>query len=79
MMKIKIILYETLKEYGKDKLSEDNTMLIPEGTTIQGLADILKLPYENGLVFSVNNTLKHKEDILYEDDEVRVFLFIAGG
>lgn len=78
-MKIKIILYETLKEYGKDKLSEDNTMLIPEGTTIQGLADILKLPYENGLVFSVNNTLKHKEDILYEDDEVRVFLFIAGG
>lgn len=78
-MKVKIKLYTTLEKYGKDKLSEDNVMIIPEGTTIKELSDLLNIPDENGLVFSINNTLKHKGDILSEGDEVKVFLFAAGG
>ena len=43
-MKIRIKLYTILKKYAKGKVLEDNTIILHEDTTLQGLFDYLNLP-----------------------------------
>jgi len=79
MMKIKVKLYTILEKYAKGKVLEDNTIILPKDTTLQGLSDYLNLPDEDGIVFLVNDLMKEKNFGLHEGDEVKVFSFIAGG
>jgi len=79
MMKIKVKLYTILEKYAKGKVLEDNTIILPKNTTLQGLSDYLNLPDEDGIVFLVNDLMKEKNFGLHEVDEVKVFSFIAGG
>ena len=79
-MKIKIKLYTTLEKYAKGKILGDNTIILhKDTTTLQELSDYLNIPDYDGIVFSVNNSLKDKEYRLHEGDEVKIFSFIAGG
>ena len=78
-MKIKVKLYTILEKYAKGKALEDNTIILPKDTTLQGLSHYLNIPDDDGIVFLVNDSLKDKEFGLQEGDEVKIFSFIAGG
>ena len=78
-MKIKVKLYTILEKYAKGKVLENNTIILHEDTTLQGLSHYLDIPDDNGIVFLVNDSLKDKEFGLHEGDEVKIFSFIAGG
>jgi sulfur carrier protein ThiS len=78
-MKIKIKLYTILEKYAKGKILEDNTIILPKDTTLQGLSHYLNIPDNNGIVFLVNDLPQDKEFGLHEGDEVKIFSFIGGG
>jgi sulfur carrier protein ThiS len=78
-MKIKIKLYTILEKYAKGKILEDNTIILPKDTTLQGLSHYLNIPDNNGIVFLVNDSPQDKEFGLHEGDEVKIFSFIGGG
>lgn len=78
-MKIKVKLYTILEKYAKGKVLENNMIILPRDTTLQGLSHYLDIPDDNGIVFLVNDSLKDKEFGLHEGDEVKIFSFIAGG
>ncbi len=78
-MKLKVKLYTTLEKYTKGKVLEDNTIVLPKDTTLQGLFNYLNIPDNNGIVFLVNGSFQYKEFGLHEGDEVKIFSFIAGG
>jgi molybdopterin converting factor small subunit len=78
-VKIKVKLYTILEKYAKGKVLENNTIILHEDTTLQGLSHYLDIPDDNGIVFLVNDSLQDKEFGLHEGDEVKIFSFIAGG
>ena len=78
-MKIKVKLYTILEKYAKGKVLENNTIILPEDTTLQGLSHYLNIPDNIGIVFLVNNSPQGKEYGLHEGDEVKIFSFIGGG
>jgi molybdopterin converting factor small subunit len=78
-MKIKVKLYTILEEYAKGKVLENNTIILPEDTTLQGLSRYLNIPDKIGIVFLVNDSLRDKEYGLQEGDKVKIFSFIGGG
>ena len=78
-MKIKVKLYTILEKYAKGKVLEDNTIILPQDTTLQGLPRCLNMPDKIGIVFLVNDSSQNKEYRLCEGDKVKVFSFIGGG
>jgi sulfur carrier protein ThiS len=78
-MKIKVKLYTILEKYAKGKVWENNTIILPEDTTLQGLSHYLNIPDNIGIVFLVNDLPQDKEYRLHEGDEVKIFSFIGGG
>jgi molybdopterin converting factor small subunit len=78
-MKIKVKLYTILEKYAKGKVLENNTIILPEDSTLQGLAHYFSIPDKIGMVFLVNDLPRDKEYRLSEGDEVKVFSFIGGG
>ncbi|MBE3085476.1 MAG: MoaD/ThiS family protein [Bacteroidetes bacterium] len=78
-MKIKVKLYTILEKYAKGKILENNTIILPEDTTLQGLSHYLDIPDNIGIVFLVNDLLQDKEYRLYEGNGVKIFSFIGGG
>ena len=78
-MKIKVKLYTILEKYAKGKVLENNTIILPQDITLQGLTRYLNIPDNIGIVFLVNNSIQGKEYGLYEGDEVKIFSFIGGG
>ena len=54
-MEIKVKLYTILKKYAKDKALEDDTFILHEDTTLQGLSCSLNIPDNIGKVFLVND------------------------
>ena len=78
-MKIKIRLYTILEKYTKGKVLEDNTIILPQDTSLQELTRHFNIPDKIGLVFLVNASVQDKEYRLYEGDKVKIFSFIGGG
>jgi sulfur carrier protein ThiS len=78
-MEIKVKLYTILEKYAKGKVLKDNTIILPEDTTLQGLSRYLNIPDKTGIVFLVNDSLQDKEYGLQEGDKVKIFSFIGGG
>jgi len=78
-MKIKVKLYTILKKYAKGKVLENDTIILHEDTTLQGLSRCLSIPDNIGVVFLVNESPQGKEYRLREGDEVKIFSFICGG
>ncbi len=78
-MKIKVKLYTILKKYGEGKIGDDDTMVVSEGLTINGLVSQLSIPEKTGKVFLVNDFPKDEKYELHEDDEVKILSFIGGG
>ena len=78
-MKIKVNLYTILKKYGKGKLGKDNSVIIPEQTTLDDLLSHLGIPSKLGKIMLVNNSPQDREYHLNEGDEVKILSFIGGG
>ncbi len=78
-MKIKVKLYTILEKYAKGKVYEDNTIILPEDTTLQELTHYFSIPDKIGIVFLVNDSPQAKEYRLREGDGVKIFSFIGGG
>ncbi|MBE3087312.1 MAG: MoaD/ThiS family protein [Bacteroidetes bacterium] len=78
-MKIKVKLYTILEKYAKGKALEDNTIILPQDTTLQGLTRHFNIPDKIGMVFLVNGSPQGKDYRLSEGDEVKIFSFIGGG
>lgn len=78
-MKVKVNLYTILRKYANGKIEEDDSIVLNEDTTLQGLTNYLAIPDNVGMVFLVNNTPQGKEYILCEGDEVKIFSLICGG
>jgi len=78
-MRIKVKLYTILEKYAKGKILENNTIILPKDTTLQGLSHYLNLPDNIGMVFLVNDLPQDKEYGLHEGDEIKIFSFIGGG
>ena len=78
-MKIKIRLYTILEKYTKGKVLEDNTIILPQDTSLQELTRHFNIPDKIGLVFLVNASVQDKKYRLCEGDKVKIFSFIGGG
>jgi len=78
-MKIKVILHTILKKYAKGKILENDTIILYEDTTLQGLTHYLAIPEKVGIIFLVNDFPKEKDYKLCEGDEVKLFSLICGG
>ena len=72
-MKIKVKLYTILKKYAKGKVLEDNTIILHEDTTLQGLSRSLSIPDNIGMVFMINDSPQGKEYGLRDGEEVKIF------
>ena len=78
-MKIKVKLYTILEKYAKGKVLDNNTIILPKDTTLQGLTRYFNIPDKIGIVFLVNDLPQEKEYRLREGDEAKIFSFIGGG
>jgi sulfur carrier protein ThiS len=78
-MKIRVHLYTILKKYGEGKIEEDNTLCLPEPTSLSGLMAHLNIPKKPGKTFLVNNRPRSEEYILQDGDIVKIFGYICGG
>ena len=78
-MEIKVRLYTILKDYGKNRIGDDDSMNITENTTLKGLALHLNIPEKLGKVYLVNGAHRDRDYILQEGDNVKIFSFFGGG
>ena len=78
-MKIKVKLYTILEKYAKGKVLEDNTIILPQDTTLKELTRYFSILDKIGMVFLVNDSPQNKEYRLCERDKVKIFSFIGGG
>ncbi len=80
MIKIEVVLFATLRKYHPGgKSSEPFTMQIQEGTTIEGLLKILKIPPRESKQVFVNSVRQEKDYVPKDGERVAVFPPIAGG
>lgn len=79
VIKIEVKLYTVLKKFANGKILEDNTIVLPKGSTLQELINFLGIPNNISTIFLVNNTPQCKEYILCRGDKVKIFSFICGG
>ena len=78
-MKIKVKLHTILTKYAKNKILENNTVILDEETTLQGLTDYLDIPEKVGIMFLINDFPREKDYRLCEGDEAKLFSLICGG
>ncbi len=78
-MKVKVKLYTILKKYAEGKIAGDGTVILSEGSSLQGLSSYLDIPEKIAKVFLVNGIPRTREHVLEEGDEVKILSFIGGG
>ena len=78
-MKVFVSLYTILKRYGKDKIGEDGSIEIADGSTNRDLSAILGIPPKPAQVYLVNQLSRKADYVLEESDSVKILSFIGGG
>lgn len=79
-MRVQVKLFATLGRYfGNATSGIPFEMELPEGATVAGLVDLLKLPREEVKVFFVNGRARSIDWPLELGDEVGIFPLVAGG
>ena len=58
---------------------EEKDMKVPAGLTIRGLLAMLAIPPELKLMAFVNGKRKDADEILEDDNEVRLITLLSGG
>ncbi|MEK6742980.1 MAG: MoaD/ThiS family protein [Nitrospirota bacterium] len=74
-MKVKVKLFALLRQFGPD----EQTVELPEGTTIDDVVRSLKLPGTIRLLRIVNGEHRPEDHVLKDGDELALFPPIAGG
>ena len=74
-MKVKIKLFASLRSFGPDEQVRD----LPDGTTIDSVVDMLKIPRVVRLLMIVNGEHRNADQVLMDGDELALFPPIAGG
>jgi molybdopterin converting factor small subunit len=74
-MKVKVKLFALLRQFGPD----EQTVELPEGTTIDDVVRSLKLPGTIRLLRIVNGEHRPADHVLKDGDDLALFPPIAGG
>ena len=74
-MKEKVKLFALLRQFGPD----EQTVELPEGTTVDDVVRSLKLPGTIRLLRIVNGEHRPADHVLKDGDELALFPPIAGG
>ena len=74
-MKVKVKLFALLRQFGPD----EQTVELPEGTTIDDVVRSLKLPGTIRLLRIVNGEHRPTDHVLKDGDDLALFPPIAGG
>ena len=74
-MKVKVKLFALLRQFGPD----EQTVELPEGTTVDDVVRSLKLPGTIRLLRIVNGEHRPADHVLKDGDELALFPPIAGG
>jgi len=74
-MKVKVKLFASLRTFGPD----DQVLELPDGTTIDEVVQILRIPVTIRLLKIVNGEHRPANHVLHEADELALFPPIAGG
>ncbi len=61
------------------RYAEDKDMEVCTGLTIRGLIDLLCIPPELKLMVFINGQRKGAEEVLEDEDEVRLITLLSGG
>ncbi len=81
-MKVKILLFATLRDYVGAKAIE---MEIPQGTTVTGLKDVLAkmyprmAPAKNSIMAAINHEYAADDQIIASNAEIALFPPVSGG
>ncbi len=80
MPQIDASLYATLRRYHPEAQKHRQfKVMVPEGTTVRQLLEILSIPREEVKMVFVNHLRAGDEQVLHENDNVGIFPPIAGG
>ncbi len=74
-MQVKIKLFASLRTFGPDEQGRE----LPEGTTIDAVVDILRIPRTIRLLMIVNGEHRNADQVLKDGDDLALFPPIAGG
>lgn len=74
-MKVRVKLFASLRSFGPDEQVID----FPDGTTIDRVVDLLKIPRTIRLLMIVNGEHRPADHILQDGDDLALFPPIAGG
>lgn len=79
-IRVKAKLFGTLRKYapGYDH-QKGLDVTLSEGETIQNLLKLLGIPQDEARLFFIGGGIKQVTDALNDDDEISLFLPIAGG
>ena len=79
-MKVKVQLYAILSKYLPSNAENKTAILeIPEGTTVKGILEEMKIPEKIPKILLVNGRNAEMAHVLGEGDTLSVFPPIAGG
>ena len=74
-MKVRVKLFASLRQFGPD----EETREFNDGTTIDQVVDILKIPRTIRLLKIVNGEHRPADHVLQDGDDLALFPPIAGG
>lgn len=79
-MKVDVVLFAHLSTFQPDGYGgrHSRTFDLPDGTTIAGVIETLRLPDEPRVIF-VNNRHASEDRVLAEGDRLAIFPPVAGG
>lgn len=78
-MKIEVKLVGRLKQYGQDKLNENNKIELNDQATVNDLIEELGMPPEQNKVVLVNGRDVKQDYELSDGDKVVFYNLLAGG
>jgi|GEM_PF-1004535 len=76
-MKIKIISVGYLKRYLDNK--EEKTVEVPSDISVYQAFEYLEIPSGEVMMVTVNGKHAHKEEILQNNDEIKIIPLMGGG
>ena len=72
--------FSIIEDYFKNKYKKNPiTLRIESGTTIEELIKILDIPRNEAGIVIVNGSVVHKEHVLNQRDDVKLFAPLGGG
>ena len=79
-IEVEVVVFATLRKYMPDlKLGESRFIMIPQGTDMASLRDILNLPKDEVKIVMRNNRHAELVDLANDGDRIAFIPAVAGG